>query len=205
MKKQSANFLLLTTIGIALIYQILSFINLPEILHVILGTVWNLVFAFIAGYYLVRKDFLNQFKYFNFKSFAWGLPLVLLSGMLFSFLYSLIFGQPTSNAINDTLSVKMILFQVPFMLMGEELLSTNILIALQKKGLSFFWSTIICSILFAFWHIPAYGFHPIQLIFTLAPARLALNYVWKKSSSVWVSWICHFIYDSLGFIIFFLK
>lgn len=125
--------------------------------------------------------------------------------MLFSFLYSLIFGQPTPNAINDTLSVKMILFQVPFMLMGEELLSTNILIALQKKGLSFFWSTIICSILFACWHIPAYGFHPIQLIFTLAPARLALNYVWKKSSSVWVSWICHFIYDSLGFIIFFLK
>ncbi|TKI47094.1 CPBP family intramembrane metalloprotease, partial [Bacillus mycoides] len=52
---------------------------------------------------------------------------------------------------------------------------------------------------------PAYGFVPMQLLITIIPIRLALNYVWKKSNSVWVSWICHYIYDSLAFIQFFLK
>ncbi|OUZ27853.1 hypothetical protein A5885_003642, partial [Enterococcus sp. 8E11_MSG4843] len=122
--------------------------------------VWNLVFAFIAGYYLLRKDFLNQFKHFNFKSFAWGLPLVLFSGMLFSFLYSLIFGQPTPNAINDTLSVKMILFQVPF-IAGYYLLRKDFLNQFKHFNFkSFAWGlplVLFSGMLFSFLYSLIFG------------------------------------------------
>lgn len=205
MEKKSANYLFLATIAIGLLYQALPYMNLPELALTIIGTGWNLLFAFVAGYCFVKRDFLMQFKHFSFKILIWGVPLVLITGLFFSSLYSAIFGQATTNSIGETITLQMVFVQVPFMLMGEELLSTNILIALQKRGLSFLWASVICSILFALWHIPAYGFHPIQLLATLAPARLALNYIWKKSNSVWVSWICHFIYDSLGFIMFFTK
>jgi membrane protease YdiL (CAAX protease family) len=205
MEKRSANYLFLATLVIGLLYQTLPYMNLPEIALTIIGTVWNLFLAFIAGYYFAKRDFLMQFKHFSFKALIWGIPLVLITGLFFSFLYSAIFGQATTNSVGETITLQMIVAQVLFMLMGEEMLSTNILIALQKRGLSFLWATVICSVLFALWHIPAYGFHPIQLLVTLAPARLALNYVWKKSSSIWVSWICHFIYDAIGFIVFFTK
>lgn len=205
MKKNSSLALLILTIMIGISYELLAFTGLNESILTILGTVWNLLFAFIAGFYFMKDKFLTQFKHFSFKTLLWGLPLIIVVGISFSSLYSHLFGNPTTNSIGESISLMMIFVQIPFMLMGEELLSTNILLALQNKGLSFFWSTIICSILFALWHIPAYGFHPLQLIITLMPARLILNFIWKKSNSVWVSWLCHFIYDSLGFINFFLK
>lgn len=202
MKLKSATYLFILTLVIGLTYQMLPYTPLSDSVLSIVGTVWNVILAFGAGYFLLRRTFLEQFKHFRFIVLLWGMPFVILTGMFFSFIYAAIFGQPTTNTISETITVQMVFLQVPFMLMGEELLSTNLLLALQKKGFSFVWSSIICSVLFALWHIPAYGFHPAQLLITLMPARLALNYVWKKSNSVWVSWICHFLYDSLGFISF---
>lgn len=203
MKKKSSTFLFFTTIIIGLSYSFLPYSGLNNTVLSVLGTFWNLLFAGLAGYYMLKNDFLSQFKHFSFKALLWGIPLIFVSGTLFSLVYSYFFGKATTNSIGETISFVMIFFQVPFMLMGEELLSTNILISLQKKGISFLWSTIICSFLFAMWHIPAYGFHPLQLLITLMPARIALNYIWKKSNSIWVSWICHFIYDCIGFLPFF--
>ncbi|MDO7871207.1 MAG: CPBP family intramembrane glutamic endopeptidase [Enterococcus casseliflavus] len=202
MKHKSATYLFILTLVIGLTYQMLPYTPLSASVLSIIGTVWNVILAFGAGYFLLRGTFLEQFKHFRFIVLLWGVPFVILTGVFFSFIYAAIFGQPTTNSISETITVQMVFLQVPFMLMGEELLSTNLLLALQKRGLSFAWSSIICSVLFALWHIPAYGFHPAQLLITLMPARLALNYVWKKSNSVWISWICHFLYDSLGFISF---
>lgn len=203
MKHKSATYLFILTLVIGLTYQMLPYTPLSDSVLSIVGTVWNVILAFGAGYILLRRTFLEQFKHFRFIVLLWGVPFVILTGVFFSFIYAAIFEQPTTNSISETITVQMVFLQVPFMLMGEELLSTNLLLALQKKGFSFLWSSIICSVLFALWHIPAYGFHPAQLLITLMPARLALNYVWKKSNSVWVSWICHFLYDGLGFISFF--
>jgi membrane protease YdiL (CAAX protease family) len=203
MKHKSATYLFILTLVIGLTYQMLPYTPLSDSVLSIIGTVWNVILAFGVGYFLLRRTFLEQFKHFRFIVLLWGVPFVILTGVFFSFIYAAIFGQPTTNSIGETITVQMVFLQVPFMLMGEELLSTNLLLALQKKGFSFLWSSIICSVLFALWHIPAYGFHPAQLLITLMPARLALNYVWKKSNSVWVSWICHFLYDGLGFISFF--
>ncbi|MBO1121174.1 CPBP family intramembrane glutamic endopeptidase [Enterococcus entomosocium] len=203
MKHKSATYLFILTLVIGLTYQMLPYTPLSDSVLSIIGTVWNVILAFGVGYFLLRRTFLEQFKHFRFIVLLRGVPFVILTGVFFSFIYAAIFGQPTTNSIGETITVQMVFLQVPFMLMGEELLSTNLLLALQKKGFSFLWSSIICSVLFALWHIPAYGFHPAQLLITLMPARLALNYVWKKSNSVWVSWICHFLYDGLGFISFF--
>jgi len=203
MKHKSTTYLFILTLVIGLTYQMLPYTPLSDSVLSIIGTVWNVILAFGAGYFLLRRTFLEQFKHFRFIVLLWGVPFVILTGVFFSFIYAAIFGQPTTNSIGETITVQMVFLQVPFMLMGEELLSTNLLLALQKKGFSFLWSSIICSVLFALWHIPAYGFHLAQLLIALMPARLALNYVWKKSNSVWVSWICHFLYDGLGFISFF--
>ena len=121
-------------------------------------------------------------------------------GYGFQFNIQLHFEPATKNSVAEVISIYMILFRIPFMLMGEELICTNIIIALQKLGLKFSTASIICSLLFALWHIPAYGFVPMQLLITIIPVRLALNYIWKNSKSVWVSWICHFIFDCISFL-----
>ncbi len=161
---------------------------------------WNLILCGIIGYYFLGKISLEQFKHFNFKTLLWGIPLTIIVGMGSTSIFNYIFEPATQNSVAEVISISMILFRVPFMLMGEELICTNIIIALQKLGLKFGTASIICSVLFALWHIPAYGFVPLQLLITIIPARLALNYIWKNSKSVWVSWICHFVFDILGFL-----
>ncbi|MFS8351977.1 CPBP family intramembrane glutamic endopeptidase [Bacillus nitratireducens] len=185
-----------------IIYQCLALIggNIPELLAMILEASWNLVLCGIIGYYFLGKISLEQFKHFKFKTLLWGLPLTIIVGVGSGLIYSNIFEPPTTNSVAEVISVSMILFRIPFMLMGEELICTNIIIALQKLGLKFGTASIICSVLFALWHIPAYGFVPMQLLLTIVPARLLLNYIWKNSKSVWVSWICHLAFDIVGFL-----
>lgn len=196
--------LMITGISYQLLGRLLGG-TIPNLVGIIFEASWNLVLCGIIGYYFLGKISLDQFKHFKFKTLILGLPLVVIVGLGSGAIFNYIFEPATKNSVGEVISISMILFRVPFMLMGEELLCTNVIIALQKLGLKFGTASIICSVLFALWHIPAYGFVPMQLLITIIPIRLALNYVWKKSNSVWVSWICHYIYDSLAFIQFFLK
>lgn len=198
--------LLVLTILVGIIYQsgsTFQSMGVPITAILIFETIWNAIFCGLLGYIFARETFLEQFKHFKFKTLLWGIPLTLIVGIGFSLIYNHLVGSATENSVGGVISLRMILFQIPFMLMGEELISTNVLIALEKMGLKFEYASIICSILFALWHIPAYGFVPLQLILTIVPTRLVLNLVWKKSNSIWVSWICHFIFDCIGFIQFF--
>lgn len=204
-KQNNAILLLILTIFIGLTYQMLGHIPIKSPVLDYVSVIWNVAFAGMVGSFLLRKDFTEQFKHFSWKVILWGIPLTLFVGISSSLIYHAVVGSTTTNSIGSVITLQMILLQVPFMLLGEELLSTNIIIALEKKGISFMWASIICAILFALWHVPAYGFHPIQLIFTIVPTRLALNYVWKKSNSVWVSFICHFLFDCIAFIQFFVN
>ncbi|RZI49540.1 CPBP family intramembrane glutamic endopeptidase [Lactococcus kimchii] len=193
------------TLLIGIGYQVIGKLPLDSTVAQFIGTIWNAILAAVVGYIFLKNRFVNQFKHFSFKTLAWGIPLTIVTGALFGLVYSLLFGKPTENSVAGIITLQMVFLQVPFMLMGEELLSTNIILALEEKGLDFKWASLICGVLFALWHIPAYGFHPAQLLITLLPTRLALNYVWKKSNSVWISWLCHYLYDCLGFIQFFTK
>lgn len=185
-----------------IVYQLFAVLggNIPEVLGMILETLWNVVLCAIIGYYFLGKISLEQFKHFNFKTLLWGVSLTIIVGTASSLIFSYIFEPATKNSVAEVISISMILFRVPFMLMGEELICTNIIIALQKLGLKFGTASLICSVLFALWHIPAYGFVPMQLLITIIPVRLALNYIWKNSKSIWVSWICHFIFDCISFV-----
>lgn len=138
LKKNSSIILFFVTILIGLFYQLLPYTTLGENSLTILGTIWNVALASLAGYFFLKTEFVSQFKHFSFKALFWGIPLTLATGLLFSSIYSYFFGKPTTNSIAETISLTMICLQIPFMLMGEELLSTNILLSLQKKGLSFF-------------------------------------------------------------------
>ncbi len=202
MKHKSAMYLFILTLVIGLTYQMLPYTPLSDSVLSIIGTVWNVILAFGAGYFLLRRTFFGTIQAFSFHCFIMGCAFRHFDWCVL-FLYLCRYFWTTHNKLDQRDYHRPNgLFTSTLHAHGEELLSTNLLLALQKKGLSFFWSSVICSVLFALWHIPAYGFHPAQLLITLMPARLALNYVWKKSNSVWVSWICHFLYDSLGFISF---
>lgn len=191
--------LFLLTLLIGLSYQFIPAL-FPKMSIQFLGTIWNVLFSFLAGFLFLKGSFLEQFKHFKFTVLLYGIPLVFIVGIVSSLTFSIFIGQATTNSISEVLTKQLIFTQIPIMLLGEELLSTNIILALEAKGVSFKWASLICGGLFALWHIPAYGFHIVQLLITLMPVRLALNYVWKKSSSVWISWICHFLYDGLSFI-----
>ncbi|ALS01548.1 CAAX protease [Enterococcus silesiacus] len=191
--------LFLVTLLIGISYQFIP-VLFPENSVQFLGTIWNASFSFLAGFFLLKSPFLEQFKQFKFTVLLYGIPLVLVVGIISGIVFKTFIGQATTNSISDVLTKQMIFTQIPIMLLGEELLSTNLILALEAKGVSFKWASLICGVLFALWHIPAYGFHIAQLLITLMPVRLALNYVWKKSSSVWISWICHFLYDGLSFV-----
>ena len=197
--------LFVLTLAIGLGFQLIPTLLNLGVLWLVVGTVWNAALCAIAGYLLLGDRFTEQFKHFKWKVLAWGLPLTFAIGIGSGVIYHALFGAASQNSIADVITVQMIIIQVPLMLLGEELLSTNVLLALEEMGLPFKWASLICGVLFGLWHIPAYGPNILQLVITLMPVRLALNYIWKKSESVWVSWLCHFLYDCLGFIGFFAK
>ncbi|WP_265455601.1 CPBP family intramembrane glutamic endopeptidase [Enterococcus sp. HY326] len=196
-KNRNAVALILVTIAVAVSYLLLHLTGLSTSTLTILGSGWNAVLAGLAGYFLLKKLFTNQFKHFSIKTSLWGAPLTLVVGLGFGLIYTTLFGRITQNSIESTFQPLILLTQVPLMIMGEEIISTNILLALKKIGLSFTVASILVSILFAFWHVTVYGLHPLQLLFTLAPVRFLLNYLWHKSDSIWVSWLCHYLYDAV--------
>lgn len=149
------------TIGLTILVALLFLSPVVKVVQPV-GFLFNVVFAGLVGFFLLKEPFVEQFKHFKFKVLLYGIPLSLLVGILSGILYQAIAGKPTTNNIEATISIVMIVTQIPFMLMGEELLSTNLLIALENKGISFKLATLIVAVLFAFWHIPAYGFHPLN-------------------------------------------
>ncbi|MFV0558602.1 MAG: CPBP family intramembrane glutamic endopeptidase [Enterococcus sp.] len=199
--KNAAWIALGLTILVGGVFQLLGKILSPDTTKFIaypLEALFTLVFCGLVGYFFLRKEFLEQFKHFKWSVLLWGVPLTFATSFLFGQLYTYLVGPTTENVAVISFSL---LLRMPFMLMGEELISTNVMIALQKKGWSFPLASIACGVLFAIWHIPAYGFVPLQLLMTIMLPRLALNYIWKKSNSVWVSWLCHYLFDSIPMLI----
>ncbi len=66
MKHKSAVHLFVLTLLIGLTYQLLPYTQLNDSALSIVGTIWNLVCAFSAGYLRFRTTFLEQFKHFRF-------------------------------------------------------------------------------------------------------------------------------------------
>ncbi|WP_408605956.1 CPBP family intramembrane glutamic endopeptidase [Anaerosporobacter mobilis] len=63
----------------------------------------------------------------------------------------------------------------------------------------------LCAALFAVWHLPSYGNNLPQALITIIPARLVLNYLFKKTDLIWVTWVVHVSFDIISFLPILLK
>lgn len=187
---------------IGLLYQLLPIIFTVSPVLDFIAIFFNAVLAGILSYIILKDEFLEWFKHFSFKWILIGIPLLFLTSLLFGNLWQLISGAtPTANAINDSLTWTYVMTHVPIMILGEELLSIPLLFSAWKKWNWKFWqASLFCSTLFALWHLTAYDFNLLQILVTIIPSRLVLNYLFKKTNSIWVTWLVHLAFDTLSFL-----
>lgn len=202
---KKAVLLFILTIGIGTFSSLLPFFFrsfLPHGKHIrtIAEMLWDVSLGGLAGYLLLGRNYLEQFRKFSWKIVPIGFLLLLATGVISGAVYSELFGPSSENSMKDIITLKKVIVEVPFILMGEEVLTLNIVKVLERKGISFRWASLLASVLFALWHIPVYGFRIVQLVVTLVPVRMLLNWLWKRSGSIWVSWICHYLYDCVAFL-----
>ena len=70
LKKNSSFILFSITIIIAISYLFLSYTGLNTNVLFVLGTVWNFLLSALAGDFLLKTEFLSQFKH-GFESISW--------------------------------------------------------------------------------------------------------------------------------------
>lgn len=165
------------------------------------GSLFNAVAMGGVLYLTIGNEFMAWFKHFSLKWLLIGIPLLFATGTVMSLIWSALAGSVASNSINSVLSWSYIIRNVPVMLLGEELLSIGILYGAWKKLNWQFWqASLLCAVLFAAWHITAYDFNLLQCLVTIIPSRLVLNYLFKKSNSIWVTVIVHITFDVISFL-----
>lgn len=98
----------------------------------------------------------------------------------------------------------LLIFKIPFMLMGEELLGIGILEAARNKGASLTTSTLLSALIFGLMHVFVYWdgswFSTLLHVLLLqGVARLIFNYVYLlMGKSIWGSWLTHVGVDLLA-------
>ena len=202
-ERKKGLILVFSVIVVGVLYQLLHLLPISFKVLDPISAVFNAVLIGIISFIILKDEFTEWYKHFSFKWIIIGIPFLLLSSIVCGKIWQFISGGGlTANSVNDMLTWKYVISHVPFMLMGEELLSITLLYALWKKfNLKFWQASLICSILFALWHLTSYGYNIPQILITLTVPRLVL----KKSNSIWSSWIVHIFFDTLTFIPFLIK
>lgn len=186
-------------VGVAYLFLLHIFLNAGG--SKILDAIFNALFMGIIAFFILKTEFLNWFKHFSFKWVVIGTPALIITSAVSSLIWTYFAGSTAENNINSLLSWSYVFTSIPFKLLGEELISISLLYAAWKKWNWKFWqASLLCSLLFAAWHLTSYDFNLMQCIITLAPARLVLNYLFKKTNSIWVCFIAHFIFDLVAFL-----
>ena len=189
---------------VALAYYFNDRLQIPSEYYNVVILLWNVVFGIILATIFLGKEFFTQLKITNIKWIILGLSLTTFVAYFGNYLYATYIATPTTNILANYITIKMLLFTLPILALGEELLSLNLTQALNKIGLNFWISTFIVAIFFAFWHINSFGYVPIQLLMTLAPIRIALNYTWKESGkNLIVVWLVHYLFNIIAFTIYY--
>lgn len=194
-------------IVIAVCYQLLPYIPVDMKIVDPISVVFNAILAGGLAFFVLRDEFTDWFKHFSIKWTIIGIPTLFLTSLIFGSLWKVISGgTPVPNDVNSMLSWGYVLSHVPFLLIGEELLCITLLYVVWKKlGLKFWQASLICAALFAVWHLPSYGNNLPQVLITIIPARLVLNYLFKKTDSIWVTWVVHVAFDVISFLPILLK
>lgn len=197
---QPALATVLTSFSIVIIFLA---INLG-ILQLVLGNRWH-----------------QLFKKIHLKDFGTIIIFTLLAylvGSLFSLLAVSIFGHETNPA--DNLSFHhpgawnvflLARSQNLFQLLGEEFLALLPFLALLQWGkrektkprLNFWIALVLSSMLFAFYHLSTYGYNLGFALLSLTFTRMVLTGAYVKTKNIWVSFIVHYLFDLIGFLIAF--
>lgn len=164
--KKQAIILIIGVLSIAITYQFLSL--LPIGLNILdpIAAIFNLLFTGVLALLILNEEFTEWFKHFSIKWTIIAIPALALTSMICGMTWQIISGGSlTQNTINSVLTWKYVITHTPFMLMGEEFLSITLLFALWKKlNLKFWHASLICAVLFAFWHIASYGYNVPQIL-----------------------------------------
>lgn len=153
--------MIISVIVLGVSYQLLSLLPISMKILDPISVVFNMILIGIISFIILKDEFTEWYKHFSIKWIIIGIPFLLLASVIRGNIWKVISGTGlTANSINDMLTLKYVISHVPFMLMGEELLSITLLYALWKKfNLKFCQASLICSILFAIWHLTAYGYN----------------------------------------------
>ncbi|OAN10511.1 CPBP family intramembrane glutamic endopeptidase [Exiguobacterium undae] len=166
---------------------------------------WSALFVcgLIAWAVAFKKDSLQVL---SFPKKIWMIPLSVILYFVVGLLIGVLSGMAgmewAANPVSGHLG--QIIFIMPFMLMGEELLGIGILEGARSKGLSMWTSTLLSAVVFGLMHIPSYwdGSFVSTLLHVLllqGVARVIFNYLYIKTGrSIWGSWIAHVIVDLIA-------
>ncbi|MBC6296935.1 CPBP family intramembrane metalloprotease [Listeria sp. FSL L7-1517] len=199
--KKQGYWLFFSAIIIGILFLLLPHIISNIEMLTFIGAIFNALCMGIVAFIILKATFLDWFKHFSFKWILIGAPAIFIISSIFNYLWAYFAGATIENSINSVLTWSYVFTTIPFMILGEELISISLLFAAWKKWNWKFWqASLLTSFLFATWHLTSYDFNFLQCIITLVPARLILNYLFKKTNSIWVTFIVHFIFDLLAFL-----
>lgn len=98
-------------------------------------------------------------------------------------------------------------FSSAIQIMGEEFLAIMPLLALTQLATSLhlpapiWWGNIGSALVFALLHLSTYDYNLGYVILGLAFTRIVLNLAFIKTHNMWVSFLVHFLFDTLAFLV----
>lgn len=134
-----------------------------------------------------------------------------LSGMIAQKLFGSVSGNAAAGLTMKTPHVWLIFFYQRFssaiQILGEEFLAIMPLLAVTQLATSaklphpLLWGNLASTLIFALLHLSTYDYNLGYVILGLAFTRLVLNWSFTKTHNIWVSFLVHFLFDTLSFLI----
>lgn len=177
-------FLLIQIIGV----QIATGRKWHELFHVPHAKEWLWVLIFFIFAYIVS----------------------VLSGMVSQKLFGSVSGNAAAELTMNTPNVWLIFiyqrFSSAIQIMGEEFLAIMPLLAVTQLVSAIhwphplLWGNIASALIFSLLHLSTYNYNLGYVILGLAFTRLVLNWAFIKTNNMWVSFLVHFLFDTLAFL-----
>jgi membrane protease YdiL (CAAX protease family) len=155
----------------------------------------------------------------RFSDFIFGIVMVLIQFWYAQFSVTQLgklgisFGKNASstqieNAASKSTQYFQDLFSDIFELMGEELLSLVVFLAIaalliqyyglgRRLGLSI--ALLASMFLFGMIHFQAYNWNLAQMLIVIAGERFFLTAIFLRSKTIWPSYVCHMLFDAFAF------
>ncbi|KJY57025.1 CPBP family intramembrane glutamic endopeptidase [Lactobacillus melliventris] len=152
------------------------------------------------------------------KEWLWVLVFFILayfvsvvSGAISQKLFGAVSGNAAAGLTMSTPHVWLIFiyqrFSSAIQILGEEFLAIMPLLAVTQLAdsmhmpLPLFWGNIASALIFALLHLSTYDYNLGYVILGLAFTRLVLNWAFIKTHNIWVSFLVHFLFDTLAFLV----